>query len=246
MKQTIKIDGQIGGWSVYPEDVIAEIEEKEGDIEIILNSVGGSVMGGISIANAIRNYNKGTVTVVVDAMSASIASYFMMFADKIIVHDNTTVMIHNAWLISGGDFRELRKAADISEGLSSIIAKAYISRTSKSEDEIKSMMDEETYFYGEDIVSNGFADEMIESKTETNEAEAKAMILENIKACNNALIQNETLDLEAVAKLIPKKEEEISKDEKLKEIENTNRLADLQAKQKRDREILILKTKGTL
>ena len=243
----IKINGVIGGWDVYPEDVVAEINNQSQSFEILLNSIGGSVMGGISIANAIREkVTAGVeVTVIVDAVSASIASYFMVFATKVIVHDNTTVMIHNAWLPIVGDFNELRKGADISEGLSSILAKAYIAKTGKTEDDIKSLMNEETYYYGADIVKNGFANEIITTDTDTTEAEAKALAISSLEACNNAILLNEKISIEAVAKLIPKKDEEIPKDDKkhLEELANEKRLADLQAKQKRDRKLSLLKRK---
>lgn len=248
MINKIKIDGVVGSWEVQPDEVVAQIERQTGDLEISLNSVGGSVMGGVSIANAIRAYDKGTVTIIVDAVSASIASYFMMFADKVIVHDNTTVMIHNAWLIAMGDFNELRKSADISEGLSSVMAKAYVNKTSKSETDIRDLMDAETYYYGADIVANGFADEVIETQSETTEAEAKALTISSLEACNKAVMKNETVDLEAVAKLIPKKEDE---DKIQKEADEKKRLEDLEAKkvlgiqaqQKRKRNFALLKLK---
>lgn len=245
----MKISGVVGSWSVDPADVVYEIENSTGDLEIKLDSVGGSAMGGISIANAIREYNKGTVTIVVDSVSASIASYLMMFADKVVVHDNTTVMIHNAWLPAIGDFNALRKSADISEGLSGIIAKAYVSRTGKKENDIKNLMNEETYYYGADIVANGFADELIETKTEETEAQNKALILTKLEACNNAIMKNESVSLEAVAKLIPTKEDDNIESKRLEDErikaqqleDETTRLADLNAKQKRDRQLSILK-----
>lgn len=238
----IKIDGVIGGWDVYPDEVVAEIEAQTGDFEIRLNSVGGSVMGGISIANAMRDYDKGSITVIVDAVSASIASYFMMYADKVKVHDNTTVMIHNAWLPVVGDFNALRKGADISEGLSSIIAKAYINKSGKTENDVKALMNEETYYYGADIVANGLADEVIETESETTEAEAKALTISSLEACNNAILQNEKLSIEAVAQLIPEDNDKIQK-----EADEKKRLQDLEAKKvldlqaKRRREFILMK-----
>lgn len=239
----IKISGVIGGWEVEPKEIVSQINNMTGDFEIELNSVGGSVIGGISIANAIRDYDKGQITVIVDSVSASIASYFMMFADKVIVHDNTTIMIHNAWLPVVGDFIALRKGAEISEGLSGILAKAYISKTSKPEDEIKDMMNEETYFYGQEILDNGFADEIISTDTETTKAEAQALTISSLEACNNAILQNEKLSFEAVAQFIPENKNDAQAKKDLEELEKKERLANLQAKQKRSRELNLLKLK---
>ncbi len=239
----INIDGIIGGWEVDPSDIVSQIEAHTGDLAINLNSVGGSVMGGIAIANAMRDYNKGSITLTVSAVYASIASYFAMYADKVIVHDNTTFMIHNAWLPVVGDFNALRKGADISEGLSSILAKAYVAKSGKKLDDIKSLMNEETYYYGADIVANGYADELVKTESETTEAEAKALTISSLEACNNAILQNEKLSIEAVAQLIPKDDDKIQKeaDEKkrLEDLEAKKVLV-LQARKKRNRDISIL------
>ena len=236
----VTINGVIGGWAVYPEDVVAEIEKETGDFDMFLNSVGGSVMGGVSIANAMRDYNKGKITVIVNAVSASIASYFMMFADTVKVHDNTTVMIHNAWLPAQGDFNQLRKAADISQGLSSIMAKAYVNKSGKSLDDVQSSMNKETYYYGDEIVANGYADEVIATESQTTQAEAKALTISSLEACNNAIMQNEKVSFEAVAKLIPIEEVKNQEDNSQKELE-TQRLANINAKQKRVRELNLKK-----
>lgn len=203
----IKIHGVVGGWEVDPDEIVSQIESQSGDIEISLDSVGGSVLAGIQIANAIRDYQGGSVTVTGGAIVASIATYIAMQADKFVIRDNTTFMIHNAWLPAAGDFRELRKAADISEGLSGIIAKSYTSKTSYKEEEIKNMMNEETYLYGDEIKNGGFADEIKKTENELNKSEAMALTMESLKACNSAIIENEVVSFEAVAKLLPKKDD---------------------------------------
>ena len=147
------------------------------------------------------------VSIMGGAVVASIATYIAMNSTSFTIRDNTTFMIHNAWLPVMGDFKALRKAADLSEGLSSIIAKDYVKKTKIDENSIKEMMNEETYLYGEEIKLKGFADEIKETQTDLNKSEAMALAMEQLKACNNAIVENENVSFEAVAKLLPKDEE---------------------------------------
>lgn len=227
----IMIDGVIGAWDISAKDIADQLNDASGDVEIVINSGGGSVFQGVTIFNAIKAYNKGTVTVTIVGMAASIASYIALAADVVKAYDNTTYMIHNAMLPAYGNHNDLRKSADICEGLSSIIANAYVSKTSKSKDEIKNLMDDETFYYGSEMLDAGFVDEIISTESNTTKAEAKALTLESLKACANAINQNEILDLEAVAKLIP-----TSKNEEVRVIE---KVVDLSAQLARARALEI-------
>lgn len=227
----IVIDGVIGGWDISAKDIVSQLNNAGGDVEIEINSVGGSVFEGVTIFNAINAYDKGIITVTIVGVAASIASYIALAADIVKAYDNTTYMIHNAMLPVFGNHNDLRKSADICEGLSSIIANAYVSKTSKSKDEIKNLMDDETFYYGSEMLDAGFVDEIISTESNTTKAEAKSLTLESLKNCVNAINQNEILDLEAVAKLLP-----TAKNEKIKKIEE---VVDLSAQLTRARALKI-------
>ncbi|MFK5937718.1 MAG: Clp protease ClpP [Sulfurimonas sp.] len=228
----IVIDGVIGGWEVDSKNIINQLNTKTGDVLVLLNSVGGSVLHGISIFNAFKAYKKGTIAVRITGIAASIASYIALAGDKIEAFDNTTFMIHNASLPAFSDYRGLRKAADISEGLTSIISKAYISKTGMSEKNVRKLMDDETFYYGAEMLDAGFVDEIISTESATNKAEALSVAIESLKACNNAIQKKENgLSLEAVAKLLPQKEEVV---------ETKIKVVDLSAQQQRARKLSIL------
>ncbi len=204
----IEISGVIGGWEVDPAEIVSEIRSATGDIELFIDSPGGSVISGFSIFNALKDYKKGEVFAKISAVGASIASYIVMAAKHVQVYSNTVFMIHNAWIPTVGDFKKLREAADISEALSNIIAKAYVEKTAINEKDIKTLMNNESFFYGSEIVDKGFADEMVKIDEQTPKAEAFGLAHEKLKACNNAIIKHtDKLEFEAVAKLIewPKK-----------------------------------------
>lgn len=228
----IVIDGVIGGWEVDSKDVIYQLGRANGDVLVLLNSIGGSVLHGVSIFNAFKAYNKGTITIRITGVAASIASYIALAGDKIEAYDNATYMIHNASLPAFSDYRGLRKAADISEGLTSIISKAYISKTSMSEKVIRKLMDDETFYYGAEMLEAGFVDEIISTDdSDTSKAEALSVAIESLKACNNAIVENEdNLSLEAVAKLLPSEDGDV---------ETIEKVVDLSAQQKRARMLKI-------
>ena len=230
----ILIDGVIGGWDVDAQEIVAQISQAKGDILVKLNSVGGSVIDGVTIYNALRKHDKGTVTIEIGAVAASIASYIALAGDKVVANSNSTYMIHLAWLNVSGNYVELRKAADISEGLSNIIANAYVAKTQMEKSDAISLMEKETFYYGNEMLDAGFVDEIINIDEQTPKAEAYSMAMESLKACNNALVEHSTsIDFEAVAKLLPEKEEELPK-------EVTPEVVDNSAQQQRARALFIL------
>lgn len=199
----ILIYGEIGYWGVTANSVRDQLSQMNGDIVIEIDSPGGSVFEGISIFNAIREYNKGRVEIVINSIAASIASYIALAGDVIKAHDNSTFMIHNAWTFTYGDGNELRKTASILDGLTSLIAKKYISKTGKSIEEIKNKMDEESYFFGSEILDFGFCDEMISTEDENTKDEYVALSREKFKAACKVASEKYSTDefVQAVAKL---------------------------------------------
>jgi len=180
---TIKIDSEIGYWGISAKEVKRQLDEASGDIAIEISSPGGSVYQGVEIFNAIKKYDKGEVTTIIVSIAASMASYIALAGDTIKAYDNAVYMIHNASIYSWGDHRALRKDADLVESLSSLLAKAYVAKTGKTEKEIGDMLDAETYLFGDEILENGFIDEIITSNEEPDKGTSKALAIESVKSC---------------------------------------------------------------
>jgi ATP-dependent protease ClpP protease subunit len=197
------IDGEIGSWGMSASTVREYLNSITGDVKVTLDSPGGSVFEGISIHNAFKEYDKGTVTMVMGSLVASITTYIAMAGDKILAHDNSTFMIHNAWTFTYGDENELRRIADVLAGLSSLIAKKYISKTGKSKELIKQAMDKESYYFGNEILDSGFCDEIISTENQNTKDESLALARESFKACCKTASEKFSNDefVQAVAKL---------------------------------------------
>lgn len=238
----ILIYGEIGYWGVTATSVRDQLSQMNGDVTVKIDSPGGSVFEGISIFNALKEYSKGKVEIVIESIAASIASYIALAGDVIKAHDNSTFMIHNAWTFTYGDGNELRKTASILDGLTSLIAKKYISKTGKSTEEIKYKMDDESYFFGSEILDFGFCDEMISTEDENTKDEYVALSREKFKAACKTASEKYSTDefVQAVAKL--------TKDGVLNAVEDKEPevVLDCTKQEQRSRELQILKMEMSL
>lgn len=125
-------------------------------INISINSYGGSVFEGTAIYNQLRRH-PAHKTVYIDGFACSIASVIAMAGDEIVMPKNALMMIHNMWMCVAGNAQELRKAADDLDTINDAGRQAYLSRVNISEEELVRMMDAETWLTAEQCVQMGFA-----------------------------------------------------------------------------------------
>jgi ATP-dependent Clp endopeptidase proteolytic subunit ClpP len=186
----LNIDGVIGidVTSNFVRDFLSKNENQ--DIILEISSPGGSVFDGINIFNMIKNH-KGTVTTHIMGLAASMGSIIALAGDKITAEENAVFMIHNARSFAGGDHRELQKMANLIENISNLLAKIYVEKTKKTLKEIRSLMDDETFFFGNEIKDFGFADEIIESESKEDEATALINAQSRISSCVNTMKESE-------------------------------------------------------
>ena len=94
----------------YLVEVIESLEnyEEVEDIEVIINSPGGSVVAGYSIYSALIRSSK-TVTTVIDGVAASIAGIIFMSGKIRKAYSHSLFMAHNP---SGGSRKILKKIKD--------------------------------------------------------------------------------------------------------------------------------------
>lgn len=133
-------------------DEIGEVE----NLDIHINSGGGSVFGGIAIYNLLKNY-KAKKTVYIDGIAASIASVIAMAGDKIIMPKNATLMVHkpsNSYFWTSMNADELRKDAEILDNCQKAIINTYMERAKEnvSRETIEKIVNDETWLIGEDAL----------------------------------------------------------------------------------------------
>ena len=137
-------DGTLG--IQYPTDIKNQLDELKGlPIDVHIASDGGSVSAGVAIYNMLVNHD-APVTVFVDSWAASIASVIAFAGNKIVMPENTFLMIHNP---AGGAFGEsdyLRSVAEWLDKIRTMIAETYQKASDVlSLDKIYEMMDKETW-----------------------------------------------------------------------------------------------------
>lgn len=166
----IYLYGEIYGEKIWDEDVtpqelvdIIEIANKYSIVNIYVNSAGGEVWAGMSIYNMIKRI-KSETRAYIDGLSASIASVISLAADKVYAYKNSMFMIHNPSIVTMGDSKDLRKTADLLDKVKETIISVYLDKIDTSYQEISQLMDEESWFTGEEAFALGFLDGIIEDK----------------------------------------------------------------------------------
>jgi ATP-dependent Clp endopeptidase proteolytic subunit ClpP len=131
-------------------------------LEIEINSPGGSVFDGYTIYQEIQSLKDRGVVVnaTITGMAASMASVICMACNKVSIVPHGRMMIHDASSGFAGNAEQMRKQADLLDGISADIANIYSARTGKEVAEIRAMMKNETWMNAEATVENGFADEI--------------------------------------------------------------------------------------
>lgn len=145
-----------------PNDVMKILDSANGieDVEVTINSGGGDVFAGSEIYTELKSY-KGNVTTRIVGLAASAASVIAMAGNKVLMAPTAQLMIHNVWSYAGGDYRDMEHMANVLKGANQTIANAYKLKTKKSDDELLSLMDEETWFTPQQALEDGFIDEVM-------------------------------------------------------------------------------------
>lgn len=142
------------------------------EINIFINSYGGSVFEGTAIYNQLKRH-PALKTVYIDGFACSVASVIAMAGDKVIMPANTMMMIHNAWNMAMGNAKELRKAADDLDVIMEGNRQAYLIKTNGkiTEAQLMEMLDGETWLTAKQCIEYGFADEIPSQNADMTKAQ---------------------------------------------------------------------------
>lgn len=191
--------------STCPNDVIEILNSSEESekLEIYINSSGGSVFSGFEIYTLLKEWKGGT-TVKIIGMAGSSASTIAMCGDIIKISPVGQIMIHNSSILTSGNHNDLSKDIEILKGIDQSIVNAYKLKTGIADDELKTLMNDETYMTAQKSKELGFVDEI--------------MFNESNIITNNINPVNETLS----PQIINKTKEIIAKEKQLKTKDNNN------------------------
>jgi len=186
-----------------PKSVNKAIEEANGDeLEVEINSGGGSVFAGSEIYTALRSY-QGNVTVKIVGLAASAASVIAMAGKKVVMSPTAQMMIHNVYSRTSGDYRDMEHTAEILKNANETIANSYRIKSGMSQEDLLAMMDKETWMTADKAKEYGLIDEvMFENQLQLVASTSYSGLLPNevINKMRNKL-QNENAAKVAQAKL---------------------------------------------
>ncbi|MGX6466434.1 head maturation protease, ClpP-related [Leuconostoc falkenbergense] len=170
----IDIFGQIVSEKLFDEETSAssfrDSLKSLGDVSTInlsINSGGGSVWDGVAIYNMLKSH-KATVNVYVEGLAASIASVIAMAGDTITMRSGSMMMVHMPWTLSQGNAEEMRKTADTLEKTGDSIVDIYSERTGIPSDDIRNIMNDETWLSAEEAVEQGWATKLDQKEAVMN------------------------------------------------------------------------------
>lgn len=147
-------------------NVITELTDENEELKVIINSPGGDVQAGQEIYSILKDI-KNPVTINVQSMAASAASMIAMAGDTVKMSPVALLMIHNASTCTSGDYHDMQHTAYVLQTVNTAIMQAYIAKTGKTEDELRDMMDRETWLTANQCLENGFADEIIKDEKQS-------------------------------------------------------------------------------
>ena len=140
-------------------------------INIYINSYGGSVFEGTAIYNQLKRH-PAHKTVYVDGFACSIASVIAMEGDEVVMPRNALMMVHNMWMGVSGNSDELRKAADDLETINAAGRQAYLVKSGGKLDEAKlvELMDAESWLTAAQCIEFGLADRYADQDADMSNA----------------------------------------------------------------------------
>lgn len=143
----------------FKEDItnLGEVE----NINLHINSPGGSVFAAVAIANTLKNH-KAKVTAFIDGLAASAATIITSACDVVKMPKNALFMIHNPLTWAYGNKQELEKTGILLDKVKDSILETYLIKAKdKTKEELSDLMDKESWFNAEEAKDYGFIDEIV-------------------------------------------------------------------------------------
>ena len=160
--------------SITAKSIMDQLADMTGDVTVRISSGGGDVYAGIDIMNALKDYDGGEVTVIVESLAASAASFIAVGgADRVLMRASSELMIHRAWTWAEGNADEVAKTLKDLERQDTKLANIYATKAGGTVEDWLAAMSDETWYTADEAVAAGLADEVIAEKSTAPEPAAK-------------------------------------------------------------------------
>lgn len=147
-------------------DINAMIREissiKAKNLLVRLNSPGGDPIDTFALYHELKNH-KAKVTVRIEAMAASSASFLALAGNEVQAYSSSLMMIHNCFVVAVGNRFELAEIGDILEKIDTNMQDIYTAKTKIGKREMSQMMKDETWLNANEMKEKGFIDTILTS-----------------------------------------------------------------------------------
>ena len=187
---TMLLYGEIGSPEMSAEYFTAEMRFHNSmgrKIKVYINSPGGNVFGGYSIIQAIIDYEADTHIV---GLAASMGGVIAQFGKHRTANDFAVAMIHMP-RPKNGTKGNVKLLDIVSESLIGIL----VSRTGKSEESMKALMEKETFFDADEMLAIGLIDEIVSTNVAAVE-NVKTLSVGDLYNVYNKIIVNKNEKME--------------------------------------------------
>lgn len=176
----LMIYGDIGeswwGESVTAQSIVTQLAALDANttqINVRINSYGGSVSDGLAIYNVLKRTSAKKVGTV-DGVAMSSASLIAMACDELQMPATSLLMIHAPWGLAQGNANDMRIMADVLDTYANAMSNAYAAKSGMAQADVMALLQDgqDHYYTGEQAVEAGFADELIETVPATEPDEA--------------------------------------------------------------------------
>ena len=159
----VLIYDEIGAYGVTAKGFLAELGALEdgAEIDLRLNSPGGSVFDAVAIYNALKRHS-GAVTVWIDGIAASAASYIAMAGDKVIMPENAFLMIHDPSGVVMGTAEDMRSTASALDKVKTSLIQGYAAKSGQTDVDVAGLMAAETWLDAGEALALGLVDHVSE------------------------------------------------------------------------------------
>ena len=143
-----------------PRDIQEAVDAAGGEeLEVYINSGGGSIEAGSEIYTALKNY-AGSVRIYITGAAHSAASVIAM-AGYSEMSPTALMMVHCVSMGVSGNHTDMRKGAQILETADEALCTAYMDKAGMSKEQALEMMEQETWLTAEQAKGRGLIDKVM-------------------------------------------------------------------------------------
>lgn len=169
----------IVGYDITERQVLNFLNENDDkDLNVYINSPGGSVFEGMGIYNILRGSGR-SITTINNGLAASMGSILFLAGDNRVANTGSIYMVHKPSSIVWGDADDMKKEAEVLDKIQDSLASVYKERAGI--ENIDDYINEETWWDVNEMIEKGVAHS--ERKIETDEGDVEDMAkIDDLKA----------------------------------------------------------------